>query len=106
MKTDDGDWQPYVEEFGYLKVLKDADLNQLSAQIRMLFICSNIGNSVTSIIFYEYSYLFQLEIQDNCFMNIEQFVMDGLNSLQSIKIGEKSFTNARDILSLLSLTGN
>ena len=42
------------------------------------------------------SELRELIIGNNCFMNVNQFDLDGLNSLQSIKIGNNSFTTNKN----------
>ena len=33
----------------------------------------------------------RIEIGDGCFMNVREFVIDGLGNLESVKIGEESF---------------
>ena len=42
------------------------------------------------------SELRELIIGDDCFMNVNQFDLNGLNSLQSIKIGNNSFTTDKN----------
>ena len=72
-------------------ISSDADLSQLSAHIRVLIICSNIGNSVTNLDLNKCVALFQLKIQNACFINVNQFDLYGMISLQYIKIGNISF---------------
>ena len=79
-----------------IEIRNDAELSSLSGQIRILIICSNIGNSVRNLDLNRCVQMTRLEIQDECFMNVDQFDLDGLNSLQSIKIGNKSFTTEKD----------
>ena len=38
----------------------------------------------------------RLVIGDDCFENVNEFVIDGLNELESVKIGEKSFSLSED----------
>ena len=40
----------------------------------------------------------RIEIGDDCCKKVTQFVIDGLNELKSIKIGEKSFILDKDTL--------
>ena len=38
----------------------------------------------------------RLVIGDDCFKNVNEFVIDGLNELESVKIGENSFYLSKD----------
>ena len=56
-------------------------------------------NSLNMTLFLKFdncSKLIELIIGDDCFMKVNQFDLDGLNSLQSIKIGDNSFTTEKD----------
>ena len=57
-----------------------------------LLISSNSCNILTSLNLNEYKLLKSIEIGDNCFENVNEFVIDGLNELKSLKIGKNSFT--------------
>ena len=48
-------------------------------------------NSFTVLNFTQYRFLKRIEIGDWCFRYVREFVIDGLESLESIKIGKYSF---------------
>ena len=60
-----------------------------------LLISSNSCNILTSLNLNEYKLLKSIEIGDNCFENVNEFVIDGLNELKSLKIGINSFTHLK-----------
>ena len=43
----------------------------------------------------QYTLLEELIIGDDCFVNVNEFMIDGLNELKSVKIGKNSFTNIK-----------
>ena len=49
-------------------------------------------NDLETLTFSQYTLLEELIIGDDCFGNIDKFVIDGLNHLKSLKIGKNSFT--------------
>ena len=46
--------------------------------------------------FSRFSLLEELEIGNECFMYVNEFVINGLNELKSLKIGRRSFTKEKD----------
>ena len=52
-------------------------------------------NDLETLTFSQYTLLEELIIGDDCFGNIDKFVIDGLNHLKSLKIGSKSFTRQK-----------
>ena len=63
-------------------------------------------NMVLSLNWANCSQLAEVIIGDNCFMNVNQFVLDGLDSLQSIQVGYKSFTQQMDVEESDSVSSN
>ena len=43
----------------------------------------------------QYTLLEELIIGDDCFGSVNEFMIDGLNELKSVKIGKNSFTNIK-----------
>ena len=64
---------------------------------RVVSIPNNSLNLVLHLDWTKCSNLTELIIGDDCFMNVNQFVLDGLNSLQSINIGDNSFNTQKDV---------
>ena len=55
--------------------------------------CNNLN--YTTFNFSRFSILEELIIGNNSFMNVNEFVIDGLKSLRSLKIGMNSFTHLK-----------
>ena len=90
-------------------MLCNLDVHQYLAALTMSFSCDyveSIESSVTSIHlfnkvcndlnytvfnFSRFTLLEELIIGDRCFSNVNEFVIDGLNELKSLKIGQESF---------------
>ena len=51
----------------------------------------NVNESVIKLWITDLSQLIRIEIGNNCFTNVREFVIDGLESLENMKIGEKCF---------------
>ena len=50
----------------------------------------------TTFDFSRFTDLEYLEIGSNSFRSVETFIIDGMNSLKSVKIGERSFTESKN----------
>ena len=81
-------------------VSSDSDLWLLSSLLSRLTatsitVNSNCGNSVLlfSLDFTPFSLLRQITIGDNCFGNVREVKLSGLNRLQSVEIGRRGFEN-------------
>ena len=80
-----------------LKLSTECDFAHLHSVIHSLSIIDNSYNSIKSLDLSICSELIKLIIGDKCCKNVTQFVLDGLNSLQSIQIGNSSFTPGGNI---------
>ena len=81
-------------------VSSDSDLWLLSSLLSRLTATSitvnnNCGNSVLlfSLDFTPLSLLKQITIGDNCFRNVREVKLSGLNRLKSVRIGRRGFEN-------------
>ena len=81
-------------------VSSDSDLWLLSSLLSRLTATSitvnnNCGNSVLlfSLDFTPFSLLRQITIGDNCFGNVREVKLSGLNRLKSVRIGRRGFEN-------------
>ena len=74
------------------------ELNSMNKNMNVenLLISSNSCNDLNSLNLNEYRYLKSIEIGNRCFENVELFKIDGLNELESLKIGINSFTKKKD----------
>ena len=52
-------------------------------------------NNVRTLNYSQYTLLEELIIGDDCFVNVNEFMINGLNELKSVKIGRNSFTNIK-----------
>ena len=84
-------------------VSSDSDLWLLSSLLSRLTATSitvnnNCGNSVLlfSLDFTPFSLLRQITIGDNCFGNVREVKLSGLNELESVEIGMNSFTKYKN----------
>ena len=70
------------------------DIESLDSNITSMYISSNSANAdyFTVMSFSRFNLLEVLEIGDDCFMYVNEFVIDGLNKLKSVVIGMNSFT--------------
>ena len=74
------------------------DLNELDSSIRNLNIPSWSFNNELNMIelnLNRFVNLKSIEIGNNCFGSIQRFQIEGLNRLQSLKIGDNSFTKVK-----------
>ena len=73
-------------------------LEEVSPGVRVLEICDNCWNDVKRKVFEMkgFSCLRELRIGDECCMHVSSFRLDGLNKLESVEIGENSFTQHKN----------
>ena len=74
------------------------DLNELDSSISNLNIPNESFNNELNMIelnLNRFMNLESIEIGDDCFGSIQRFKIDGLNRLQSLKIGHNSFTQVK-----------
>ena len=74
------------------------DLNELDSSISNLNIPNESFNNELNMIelnLNRFDNLESIEIGDDCFGSIQRFKIDGLNRLQSLKIGHNSFTQVK-----------
>ena len=67
--------------------LDDIDINSTSISIP-----NGIDTNMRSLYFSRFTLLEELIIGDDCFGSVDEFNIDGLNELKSLKIGNNSFT--------------
>ena len=70
--------------------LVDIDTNS-----KLIQIPDGSYNNVRILNYSQYTLLEELIIGDDCFVNVNEFMIDGLNELKSVKIGKNSFTNIK-----------
>ena len=68
----------------------------MSTSVTNLIISSNSCNELNSLNLNEYRYLKSIEMGDDCFENVDEFKIDGLNHLKSLKMGMNSFTKEKN----------
>ena len=68
----------------------------MNMNVTNLIISSNSCNELNSLNLNEYRYLKSIEIGNDCFLKVNIFVIDGLKSLKSLKIGMNSFTHLKN----------
>ena len=71
------------------------ELNALSKNVTDLLISSNSCNELKSLNLNDYRCLKSIEIGDDCFRSANEFVINGLWYLKSLKIGKNSFTHLK-----------
>ena len=76
----------------HINVSNPIDLENLSLEVTDLTICSNCCNDLTALDLNRFEWLRSIKIGDDCFSRVQTFKMDGLNRLESLKIGKNSFT--------------
>ena len=76
----------------HINVSNPIDLENLSLEVTDLTICSNCCNDLTVLDLNRFEWLRSIKIGDDCFSRVQTFKMDGLNRLESLKIGKNSFT--------------
>ena len=70
--------------------LDDIDINST-----LISISNGVDTLMKSFDCSRFTLLEELEIGNDCFMNVELFKIDGLNHLKSLKIGNNSFTKTK-----------
>ena len=70
--------------------LDDIDINSTSISIP-----NGVDTLMKSFDCSRFTFLEELIIGDDCFMNVDVFNIDGLNHLKSIKIGKNAFTHLK-----------
>ena len=75
-----------------------SDLQSMDPSVTTIFITKLSCNDDTFTIFdfSQYSLLKTIEVGDDCFESVQTFRIDGLNQLQTIKIGKNSFTHEKN----------
>ena len=68
----------------------------VSLQVSDLTISSNCCNDLNALDLNRFEWLRSIEIGDECFGSVKTFKIDGLNRLKTIKIGNNSFTQAKN----------
>ena len=73
------------------------DLSKLTESSNSIIIPNGVfnGNSVTTFNISDNGVLNRIVIGDNCFGKVRVFDLDGLSELESVVIGQKSFTYAK-----------
>ena len=75
-----------------VEVHNSNELNKMDIDVTSLLISSNSCNELKSLNLNKYRWLKSIEIGDDCLKNVDEFAIDELNNLKSIKIGKNSFT--------------
>ena len=78
-----------------VKIYNSVELDKMKWDIADLVIASNSCNSIEVLNLNEYKCLKSIIIGDNCFENVNEFMIDGLSHLLSLKIGMNSFTKEK-----------
>ena len=65
-------------------------------QVTDLVISSNSCNDLSTLDLNRFKWLRSIEIGDECFGSVQTFKIDGLNRLETIKIGMNSFTQKKN----------
>ena len=71
--------------------LDDIDINSTSISIP-----NGVDTSMRSLYFSRFTLLEELIIGDDSFENVNEFIINGLNELKSLKIGMNSFTKKKN----------
>ena len=91
------DVSPILEDLFNVSIINNPiELDEMKMNVTNLIISSNSCNDLTSLNLNKYRYLKSIEIGDDCFENVELFNIDGLNELNSLKIGMNSFTKKKN----------
>ena len=76
-------------------VLPNQSINDIPKDVENLYFCGygNEEEDLTVLDFSSFGFtqLRSITIGDHCFQNVREFVLDGLEKLESVKIGQKSF---------------
>ena len=78
-----------------LEIHKSIELKTVDIHVTDLVIGSNCCNDIRSLSFNECKYLESIEIGDESFSSVDTFLIDGLKHLNSIRIGANSFTRKK-----------
>ena len=92
------EWIDVHENLANLVPFSLNDIESLDSNITSIYIPNYSMNDETYTIFNfsRFTILEKLEIGNECFMYVNEFVIDGLNELKSLKIGKNSFTRRTD----------
>ena len=98
----EGEWMegyPITESKKKKLTIKSGDALSVPSVIEELVIGENVFNDNTISVLHFSSLLIQLkriEIRNGCFTNVREFVLDGLECLESVEIGGKCFSPPRN----------
>ena len=79
-----------------IRISDSVELNGMSFEVSDLVISSNCCNDLTSFDLNLYKCLQSIEIGSNSFKQVNAFMIDGLNELKSLMIGESSFAISKN----------
>ena len=79
-----------------IRISDPDELNGMSFEVSDLVISSNCCNDLTSLDLNQYKCLQSIEIGSNSFKQVNAFMIDGLNELKSLMIGENSFAISKN----------
>ena len=79
-----------------IEICNSVELNAMDLKVTELVICSNRCNDLNELNLNQFEWLESIEIGDDCFGSVKTFKIDGLNQLKSLKIGNNSFTQAKN----------
>ena len=80
-----------------IEVCNSKDLNEITMDVERLVIDSLSCNDLTSLNLNRYELLKSIIIGNDCFENVNDFMIDGLNRLKLLKIGWGSFRNRKGV---------
>ena len=79
-----------------IEIHNSSELKALDLKIKDLVICSNSCNGMNALDLNRFECLRSIEIGDHCFRAVQEFQIDGLSRLKTIKIGRSSFTHQNE----------
>ena len=68
----------------------------MSVNVEILIISPNTCNDLNSLNLNKFRYVKSIEIGNDCLENVNEFNIDGLNELKSLRIGINSFTKKKN----------
>ena len=79
-----------------INVTESMEITDVSLQVTDLTISSKCCNDVKELDLKRFEWLHSIEIGDECFGSVKTFKIDGLNELETIIIGNNSFTQKKN----------
>ena len=79
-----------------IKIHNSIELKTMDLKVTELVICSNNCNELIELNLNKFKSLQSIEIGDKCFTLVKTFKIDGLSRLNTIKIGNNSFTQKKN----------